>query len=218
MSSHRLAGKVMRKENGKPMLQFLIESVMNCRKVQKIVVATSDQPDDDIIADFCSSSKIACIRGPLEDVAQRFLVSLNIFPSDYFIRINGDSPLLDSELIDLGIEKYLSGSYDLVTNVFPRTFPYGQSVEVINTESYRKLYPEMMLPEEFEHVTRFFYSHPRQYNILNFESDRDLSRYNFCVDNEEDWNRFCSLVRSMKKDHSEYHLSELVQLYEDQIV
>jgi spore coat polysaccharide biosynthesis protein SpsF (cytidylyltransferase family) len=217
MSSTRLSGKVMRKESGKPMIQYLIERVRLCRRIGTIIVATSKQPGDDIIADFCAVSGIACCRGSLENVASRFVDSLRAYPSGFFVRINGDSPLLDPALIDLAVGKYISGSYDLVTNVFPRSFPYGQSVEVVNTESFISAYPEMVLPEEFEHVTRFFYTHPESYTIDNIDSGGDLSGYNFCVDTEDDWSRFTSIVRGMTRDHREYHLSELIQLYEDLI-
>ena len=57
----------------------------------------------------------------------------------YFVRVSGDSPMIDPKLIDkaIKISKKTKG-HDIITNVFPRTFPKGQSVEVIKTFTLKK--------------------------------------------------------------------------------
>ena len=99
-----------------------------------------DLMDDDKIENFCIEKDIPCFRGPLEDVAKRMLDAAQYYKKDAFVRINGDSPLIDPCIISNAIKIYQNKNYDLVTNVFPRSFPIGQSVEVIRTSTFNKMY------------------------------------------------------------------------------
>lgn len=212
MSSHRLPGKVMKEVDGKPLLLFLIERVNRCVMLKNIVVATSDTMKDDAIAEFCQDLGFPCFRGPLKDVAGRFYATLNKYPSSAFVRINADSPLLDPIIIDKAVSKYQSGTYDLVTNVFPRTFPSGQSVEVIRTSVFKDTIFRFSLPLEREHITSYFYNHPDQFTIFNISSDNDYSDYHFSIDTPDDWNWFCSIISRMDKEHWYYHLHDLINM------
>lgn len=216
MSSHRLPGKVMRQAMGKPMLQYLLERISRCTTLEMIVVATSENKEDDAIADFCQELGYLCVRGSLNDVAGRFHTVLYKHPSYAFVRINGDSPLMDPDLVDSVVRIFQSGNYDLVTNTFPRTFPTGQSVEILNSRIYLDVYRSMSLPEDKEHVTRYYYTHSEQYRILNHKSSDDYSDYHLSVDTEDDFKQFCSTLLKMEKEHWHYHLKDLIALYPEE--
>ena len=153
MSSTRLPGKVLHKVKGKPMIQYLLESLGQCILIDRVVVATSTDDSDGPVADFCREYGIACHRGPLEDVAKRFVEALDVFGLDAFVRICGDSPLLDYRLVDRAVEIFNSGQFDMVTNVLHRTFPKGQSVEVIDSKMFKQAYPLMREDSEREHIS-----------------------------------------------------------------
>ena len=107
-----------------------------------------------------------------------------------FVRINGDSPLIDPELLEKGIEMWTDPSLDLISNVFPRTYPVGMSVEIIKTDSLKKIMGLTVDSCDSEHVTRFFYKNPEKFRILNFESGRsELREVRLAVDTEEDLER-----------------------------
>ncbi len=148
MGSQRLPGKVLYSVAGKPMLQYLLERLEHCRGVDKVVVATSSDQSDDPVFKFCRQYGATCYRGSLLNVAARFKELLDIYQFDTFVRISGDSPFLDPKLIELGLEIFCRDNFDLVTNVMPRSYPKGQSVEIVRGAALKAAYPLMQTEAE----------------------------------------------------------------------
>ena len=212
LSSSRLPRKVLLEVYKKPLIKYLV-SRLNGITHDKICIATSDQLVDDDIDGFCKENNISCFRGSLEDVAKRMLDAAKHYSADAFVRINGDSPLIDPAIIQQAIKIYQNGNYDLVTNIFPRSFPIGQSVDVIRTKTFEYVYEKMSSSSHFEHVTKFYYDYPDEYQIRNFSNKRDLSKYRLVVDTPEDLERIKRIIDSMIKPHSEYSMDELIEIY-----
>ena len=212
MSSIRAPGKVLHKINGIPLIQYLITRLRR-KNFKKICIATSNQSSDDLIEKFCIKNKILCFRDSLDDVAKRMLNTANYLKFNGFVRVNGDSPLLDPEIVKRAIQIYQRGDYDLVTNVFPRSFPIGQSVEVIRTSTFEKVYEKMSIPAEFEHVTPYYYNHQNEFIIKNFKNKINLSKYRLVVDTFEDQKKIKIIFDKMTKSYTEYSLDELIELY-----
>jgi spore coat polysaccharide biosynthesis protein SpsF len=212
MGSHRLPGKVLRPIAGKPMLAYLLESLSHCERICTPVVSTSVEREDDPIEAFCRAHGVACYRGERDNVALRFLGTLERYGFSTFVRLCGDSPLLDHHLVDRGLEVFASGRYDLVTNLLRRTFPKGQSIEVMDSDAYRRVYALMRTPEHFEHVTRYVYEgeNAAGLRIMNLTAHEDLSRVSFAVDTQGDFDRVADLIGRMERPHWEYSWSELV--------
>jgi len=112
------------------------------------------------------------VRGPLEDVLGRFDLALTEHPCEAFFRVCADSPLLEPFLFVKALEVFARGQADLVTNVFPRTYPPGLSVELLRTSVFRNMAQRAAAPEDREHVTRYLYAHPEFCRISNIESLR----------------------------------------------
>ena len=218
MSSQRLPGKVLCEVDGKPILQYLLERLERCRGLDLIVVATSIDETDVSIEKFCKEYGVKCYRGPLLNVAGRFKEILERDKLDIFVRVSGDSPLLDPCLIEYGMDIILSGNFDIVTNVLQRTYPVGQSVEIIRTDTYCTAYELMQGKEELEHVTKYFYKNRDAYKICNFESGKDYGGIRLAIDTKEDMNTFKGIVSKMKKPHLEYKLQDILSIYRDQLV
>lgn len=215
MTSERFPGKVLHKVAGKPMLQYLLERLNHCTLLDDIVVATSTEDNDTPIADFCTEGEVRHYRGPLSDVAGRFKEVLDNYSFDGFVRVNGDSPLLDQQLIDKGISIFLKGNFDLVTNVFPKTFPKGQSVEILSVKIFREAYPFMKENDEIEHVTPYFYKKKGKFKIYNFESVDNKIGIQLSVDTPQDMDVFVSIISKMKNPHWSYNLDEILSFYWD---
>lgn len=186
MSSHRLPGKMLIDIAGRPLLGRVIDRVKAANQVTKLIVATSIDKEDDDIENFCESEKINCLRGDLKNVYKRFKKIVLEQKVDSFIRINGDSPLIDPELIDLAVKLYKEETCDLLTNIFPRTFPKGQSVEVISSKPFIKFEEFKMTEEQKEHVTKYFYDNAKNFTLKNFKSTTNFSDLNFCIDTQND--------------------------------
>ncbi len=213
MNSSRLPGKVLYKVNGKPMLQFLLDSLNRCDSVFEVVVATSVNPLDDAIVEFCNVVGCPCHRGSLENVAQRFCDILRGYDWDAFVRICGDSPLLDWRLVDRAVSLFDNSGYDMVTNVMKRTFPKGQSVEVLHKMMFLDSVRMFSSSIHQEHITSYFYEHSYLYKIYNFESGVDAGNIQLSVDTIEDMQQFEKMVSLMDKNHTEYSCSDLLRLY-----
>jgi len=213
MSSQRYPGKVLYKINGKPLLHYLLTSLKKCKNADQIVIATSIDSKDDFIEAFCIENGVTCFRRDLEDVAKRMLKAAKTVKADAFVRINGDSPLLDPRVVEQAISIYQNGNYDLVTNTFPRSFPVGQSVEVIKTSTFELAYQKMTKSDEFEHITKYFYNHSDDYKIYNFKNNINLSHYRLVVDTLEDMDRFEQIINSMDKPHTDYCMNDIIALY-----
>ena len=100
MTSTRLPGKVLRPLAGRAILGLLVDRMRRATALNDIVVATSIQRSDDAIAAFCAVEGIDCVRGSLDDVAGRMLDAAEQSRADAFLRISGDSPLLDPAIAD----------------------------------------------------------------------------------------------------------------------
>lgn len=213
MGSDRLPGKVLAPIAGKPALAYLLERLERARTVDGVVVATSSAPEDDDLARFCEDAGIALHRGPLADVAGRFVEVIDRFGLDAFVRVNGDSPLFDQVLMDLGVERFRAGEWDVVTNVFPRSFPTGQSFEVIRADTYRAVYAELTDPADREHVTPFLYRHAERFRIDNLESGSEGPRISLSLDTPEDQRTISAIVERMDRPHWTYTSAELIELH-----
>ncbi|MFH1287794.1 MAG: NTP transferase domain-containing protein [bacterium] len=215
ISSQRLPGKVLCKLNGKPLLGYVLERLERCCSVDKIIVATSTDERDAPIVDFCKECGCLCFRGSLEDVASRLKEVLNRYQFDGFVRISGDSPLLDQRLVDQAIKIFQQCNFEIVTNVFKRTYPKGQSVEVLDSKTFIRGYELMRNLQDLEHSTPFFYRNCKDFKIFNFSSNNDYSGIQLSVDTTEDLKVIASIIKCMDKPHWQYDLEDILKIYQE---
>ncbi len=214
-SSSRLPGKVLQKVRGKILLDYLVERLVQCRNIDAIVITTSTEPEDDAIVRYCNERSLHCRRGPLNDVATRIRGVVESLALPAFVRINGDSPLLDPALVDEGVKAFHEKGCGLLTNVFPRSYPKGQSVEVIRTGVFLQGCAEMIDDGDREHVTSVFYRNPERFGVKNLHIEgASRAEVRMCVDTPTDLARFEGVVDKMSRDHADYSLEELFYLFE----
>jgi spore coat polysaccharide biosynthesis protein SpsF len=210
MSSERLPGKVLFKLNSTPILQCIIERISHSKYPLDIIVATSDQESDDPIAEFCSSLNIECFRGSLKNVALRYLEIIRKHKFDAFVRICGDSPFFDQQLLDLGIKLFAGSQFDIVTNVLIRTFPKGESIEIFNANIFVNDFKLLVDSDDLEHVTSFFYRNQTKYRIYNFEAVDSVGNIQLSIDTQKDFERAENIFGMMNKHHWEYGYTDIV--------
>ncbi|MDE2440339.1 MAG: glycosyltransferase family protein [Betaproteobacteria bacterium] len=186
-SSSRLPGKVLKPILGEPMIVRHIERLRRTLHLSPLVVATSTEASDDPLAELCASLDIACRRGSLSDVLDRFYQAAAPFAPDHVVRLTGDCPLADPEVIDACIDYHLAGDYDYTSNALRPSFPDGLDVEVFRFSALADAWREAQLPSEREHVTPFLYNHPERYRIGHFTQAEDFSWLRWTVDQPEDF-------------------------------
>ena len=212
MSSSRLPGKVMKTVAGQPLLGYLLDRLEKIENKQRVVVATSEDNSDDPINLYCDTRQIECLRGPLNNVAERIYQALEKTHAKAFVRISADSPLLDPALVEKAQKVFFRTKAELATNVLRRTYPKGMSVEVVDTTAFQKAYVKMTDVEDREHVTRIFYREPNIWRIAEFSSEKDLHRINLSVDTESDFQNFKRIIARMQRPHWTYGLNEILRL------
>jgi len=190
MSSQRFPGKVLAPLKGQPIIKRVLERVTRVFPLRQVVVLTSVEASDDPLACYARSLGVAVYRGELDNVAARFQGCLRVCPCSWFVRLCADSPLLDATVLEAVAAHCKREDLDLVTNVFPRTFPKGHSVEMVKADTFAALEVQALSAEEREHVTAVFYHHPERFRILNVTSS-DLRRaaLSYVVDTVDDWRR-----------------------------
>jgi spore coat polysaccharide biosynthesis protein SpsF len=187
MSSNRLPGKVLAPLAGAPMILRQIERVRRARAIDRLVVVTSDQASDDPLAAVLRDAGVEVFRGPLDDVLARFLGALDASPADQVVRLTGDCPLIDPQVIDATVALHLATSADYTQNrLVAAGFPKGQDVEVITAQALRRAGAEAASPEEREHVTWGIWTHPERYRIARLEPPVDEGEVRWTVDRPDD--------------------------------
>lgn len=210
MASTRLPGKVLRPVADRPALELLLERMARAEQLDDIAVATSEEPWDDAIERHCTEHGVACVRGPHEDVLGRFVAAARRRELDAVVRVNGDSPLLDPALVDRGVRLARRREPDVATNVFPRSFPIGQSVEVISRATLEQLDTAAEDEREREHVTVYVYDNPTSFDIASFTRDDDRSALVLALDGPADADRVDRLVAAMPGCPAGWTLDELL--------
>lgn len=209
MSSSRLPGKILADLGSFTLLELLIRRLRTTTSGLPLVVATSDQADDDPVESFCQARTVNCFRGSLRDVAGRFLAAGQEYGAERLVRICADSPLLDPGLVDQLVTLSAVSGADLTTNVQMRTYPAGQSVEVLRTAALANALQDMD-DEDREHVTRYFYRNMQSFVIANLTSGRPWGAARLTVDTPEDLQSMRRLVAMLPGNLATVSLEEIM--------
>ena len=167
MSSSRFPGKVLKKINGKELILIIYERLLKSKYIKKIYISTSSHKSDDRLCAFLKKKRISFFRGPLSNVAKRLMQNSESIGQNFFVRICGDSPLIDHKLVDSMIWKSKFELFDIFTNAFPKTYPAGMSVEIVKTSLIRRFIKRFNISDR-EHVTKYFYNNYKKFKIINF--------------------------------------------------
>lgn len=201
MSSNRFPGKVLAPFRGEPIILHVVRRLARVISLSDIVVTTSSEISDDPLVTYLKSVDINVFRGPLNDVFDRFRLCLDEHHCDWILRVSGDSPLLEPNVVRAVINESDRGDCDLVSTISPRTFPKGQNAELIRASLFNSVRTDQLTATDKEHVTPFFYKRLREYRICSVKSGLpDLVRLSLAVDTVEDLRRIESLT---KKDHQQ---------------
>lgn len=186
MGSTRLPGKTLKKLAGQPAIAHVFDRLSRAKNIDEIWLATTSNPEDDQLAIWAKQSKINCYRGQAEDVLDRYYQTAITAKAEVIIRITGDCPLLDPEIVDQIITEFLKNDYDYISNSQPPSYPDGLDVEVFSATVLGKAWREASLKSEREHVTPYIWKNPKIFRIKNFLYSENLSNFRWTLDTEED--------------------------------
>ena len=211
MGSTRLPGKVLLDINSQPVLWHVFSRVSKSKLLDTVIVATTTNPEDDVIEKFCLSKNIPVFRGSKNDVLDRYYKCAKKFGIDTIVRITADCPLHDAQVIDLVVNEYLKGNYDYVTNTFEYSFPDGLDVEVFGIKALATAWESAALPSEREHVTPFI-RNSLWFTKYNVYSPKPCPLYRLTLDQPEDYEFIKKIFEGIGK--SDFSLDTIVDFLE----
>jgi glutamate-1-semialdehyde aminotransferase/spore coat polysaccharide biosynthesis protein SpsF (cytidylyltransferase family) len=188
MGSSRLPGKVMRPLGGVPVLARIVDAARRSRLCDEVVVATSSDPRDQTIMDWCAASGVVCYAGSEEDVLRRILEAAEEQNADIVVRLTADCPFMDPSVIDQTVWLLTSSGAEYASNTPPWTWPDGLDVEAFTVATLRQADMAADLPSEREHVTRWIRANRSRFAVRSLLCPLpDLAARRWTLDTEEDY-------------------------------
>ena len=209
-SSQRFPQKVLADVEGHPVLVRLLRRVRGSSECSALAVATSTREDDDVVAHLAESEDVAVVRGPLDDVLERYRLAAEALDTEAVVRVTGDCPLVDPRVIDDVVRRFRETSADYVSNVRPPTFPDGLDVEVISRAALERSAREAARPSEREHVTEYIAEHPELFSPENVAHDPDLSDMRWTVDYPDDLEFVRAVFRRFREREEVFGMEEVI--------
>jgi len=209
-SSRRLPGKVLKPILGRPMIGLQIERLRRSKRLTGLVVATSLDPSDDVLADFAASQGAPVFRGALDDVLERFRGALrSAGDPKTFLRLTADCPLADPDVVDLCIDHHVAGGFEYTHNSPDWTFPKGLDVEVVELAAFDRVAEAAHEAYQREHVTPYFYQHPEQFRIGRVRRDPPL-RFRWTVDTPDDFAFVTAVYEDLYPEKPDFRLADIL--------
>lgn len=186
MSSSRLPGKVLAELGGKPMICFMVDRVARAQSVDQIAVVTSEDPSDDVLVETLAAHGVETIRGPLDDVLARYALAAERFSATTFLRLTGDCPLIDPQLIDQVVELKRARGLDYASNIDPPGFADGMDIECFSREALFRAHVQAQKQPEREHVTLWMREAENELERANLPSAFPSQNLRLTVDYADD--------------------------------
>lgn len=185
--STRLPAKVLRKIKGKTLLELYVNRVKPSLLIDRIVIATTTNPQDDVIEQLAKKIGVDSFRGSENDLLDRYYQCAKKYNAHIVARITPDDPFVDYQVVDRAIRIFLDNDVDFVTNHFEPTFPEGLDVEVYSIDALKKSWEHAELLSEREHVFPYIQNHQDLFRIINFTQENDYSHLRWTIDHECDF-------------------------------
>ena len=209
MTSTRLPGKVLATICGTSLLELLVSRLSRAALLDGIIVATSENAADDPIADLSAALGLACHRGSENDVLSRFDGAAAQAEACTVVRITGDCPLIDAEIVDQSIN-----GADYASNTLIRTYPIGMDTEVFKVSALRDAARRGDGPEEREHVTPYLYRNPDRFVLHSVAAPESLRapELRLTVDTAEDLELVTKIFEALLPSNPAFGLEDILQL------
>lgn len=212
-SSSRLPGKVLKEIQGKAMILHGLERLSASRKIDKILLATSDDPSDDVLAKTVQAVGYSIYRGSLDDVLARYYHCAEQYAPVHVVRITGDCPLIDWRIVDDVIAWHLVENNDY-THTTER-FPDGLDTEVMTFAALEQAHREAQRPSEREHVTLYFRNHPERFRIGNVDCVEDYGNLRWTVDEPRDFALVEAIYEHLYPSNPDFSMQDILALFDE---
>tara|TARA_A100001015_G_scaffold224516_1_gene253167 strand:+ start:2734 stop:3507 length:774 start_codon:yes stop_codon:yes gene_type:complete len=213
-NSSRLPKKVLKKVQGKTLLEFQCSRILNSKKLNKVIIATTKSKVDDSIVTIGNKLSLDIFRGSEKNVLERYYKAAfpyNLSNNLVVIRLTGDCPLMDPELIDVMIEDFENNPVDYLSNTLTPTFPDGLDIEIITFNALKLAFEKAKYPSHKEHVTLYI-KESSEFKKRNFYNEIDYSKFRLTVDEEEDFVLIKNIIKELEKLTKNFNYIDVINL------
>jgi spore coat polysaccharide biosynthesis protein SpsF len=220
MSSSRLPGKVLMPILGRSVLYRMIERLRMIRNQAEIIIATSEEPGDDIIAEEASLMNVACYRGSLNNLLDRHYQAAKQLGATVVLKIPSDCPLIDPRIIDEVLDYHYAdpAKFDYISNLHPATFPDGNDVEIMSMKCLERTWKEATRALEQEHTTPYIWENPEKFTIGNvlLSSGKDYSMsHRFTIDYAADYQFIKRVFEELYPKRADFSCQDILDLLDE---
>lgn len=212
MGSRRLPGKVMMPIEGRPLIWHVYQRVAKAAACDAVIVATGGRDANHELVSFLQVQEIPCFCGSDDDVLDRYLMAARNFGATAVVRITGDCPMIDPDVIDQVTSAFRNGAYDYVSNVHPPTYPDGLDVEAMQVKALERAHREARLESEHEHVTPYIWNHPERFRLGNCVATSDISDHRWIVDDASDLEFVRAVFRELYSQNPAFRMNDVLRL------
>ena len=215
MGSTRLPGKVLMLLDKKhTVLDYLINQLKHSKLLGKIIIATTNLEEDDVIVNFAKKNEIEYFRGESDDVLDRYYQCAKNFSSNNIVRITSDNPLVDPTIIDDLIRNYQKIRCDYAATHLIRTYPFGLEGEIFSFYALEKTWKEAKLPSEREHVTPYMKKNSNIFKQFNLKNKIKVPMFRLTIDREEDLKLFRIVISKISE--RPILMNNIIELYNNE--
>lgn len=211
-SSSRLPGKVLKPILGKPMILYELERLQRSKRIDKIVLATSQDESDNELANIVVDNGFEAYRGSLDDVLDRYYQCAKLFQPNHVIRITGDCPVIDWRVVDIVVEKQVEEENDYTTTT--EHFPDGLDTEVFRFSALERAWKEARLASEREHVTQYFRKHAEIFKLGHMDCEIDFNAMRWTVDEPQDFEFIRKVYGELYGQNNDFSMQDILRLLE----
>lgn len=205
MGSTRLPGKALRSIGGYALLAHIVHRLRQVPALDLVAVATTEKDEDDCIAEQCRSWDVPCLRGPEDDVLERYILASEFCHAGVVVRATGDNPLIDPGSVQRVVQTLQFGGYDFVIE---QGLPKGCCGEAFTFEALSRAREYALSPQDREHVTLIMKRDPVRFKtcVLVAPAEVFQPQVNLSIDTEEEY----QFVRSVMEAGEPHPLSVTV--------
>lgn len=208
--STRLPNKIFVDLCGKPLIWHIINRLKYSKLIDKIVVATTTNPNDEKLVKWCNDNNIPAFRGSEDDVLSRFFFCAKEHKSSIIVRITADDPFKDPKIIDQVIDVLINEALDFAYNNNPPSFPEGLDTEVFTYDALKIAYDNAKDIYEREHVTQYMYRHPEIFKQKNISYKENISYLRWTLDTSEDYILINNIYSALYQDNELFYMNDIL--------
>jgi spore coat polysaccharide biosynthesis protein SpsF len=211
MGSSRLPGKVLLDLNGKTVLTRVIERVKRVKKINSIIIATTTNDIDDLIVSEAINNNVEFFRGSEDNVLERYYLAAKKFNLDIIIRITSDCPLIDFNILEKMVNKFIIEDLDFLSNTGSddnlRHFARGLDVEIFKYKLLENANLNAFENYQREHVTPYIYENFKQTRYEEYEIDTADLR--LTLDTIEDYELISKLYYLLDNGNNDFTIEDI---------